>query len=256
MLLKKLSVLVSTLLISCMAFSAQNQQDINKTDKVMKAFLACDNQFFKQLALYKDDFNQYVDLATADNVTYIPVESIENHDKNKVMFKKPFQYRGLTISGYQNVYLTTTASGQFYYWGFIVDNAIDDVKNALDTLHWSKFNAQIYTANTKIYDTQSHSPNWQDNPYSIDGVLPKIGTIEKSLYLEPISDKQSLVSCSIQGDVDKQILYVTRPDIKPIFKKMELERKQKLKLDNKQKEIEQKRQFQPQVKPNQSLKNN
>ena len=123
MLLKKLSVFVGALLISCITL-AQQEMNLKKTDQVFDAFLQCDKQFFKKLAENKISFNHYVDVTTSDNVTYISVESIKNGEENKVTFKKVYPYHGLTVSGYRNLNISTATSGKFYYWGFILDNSV------------------------------------------------------------------------------------------------------------------------------------
>lgn len=69
-------------------------------------------------------------------------------------------------------------------------------------------------------------------------VIPRSGTVEKSLYLEPIEDNQSRVICSIQGDIDKKILYSVRPDMKPIDKEYEIKRKKRIEDNNQIKQKE------------------
>ncbi|MWP62476.1 hypothetical protein [Gilliamella sp. Pas-s25] len=248
MLSKKLSVLVFASFISCMSF-AQTNNEQSETDKVINTFLQCDHQFFKQLATHQELINQYVDLATtSDNVTYIPVESIQQSDKNKVMFKKPLKYRGLKITGYQNIYIPTTLSGHFLYWGFIFDNNEDEVKNTLNNINWLPYNTNVYIANAKIYDRQLKPTVWQDDPYAIDGVIPRLGTINKAIYLELFANNQSTVFCSIQGDLDKETLLATRPDLKPIIEKQEAERQERIKTyKEKMQKEKQEQQSQPQV---------
>ncbi|OCG19227.1 hypothetical protein A9G24_02045 [Gilliamella sp. App6-5] len=250
MLLKKFSVLVCAAFFSCTTF-AQNNNRKSETDKVIDTFLQCNNQFFEQLAMHQESISQYVDLMTTpDNVTYIPVESIQQNDKNKVLFKKPIKYRGLEITGYQNIYIPTSLSGHFLYWGFIFNNTEDEIKASLNNINWLPYNANIYIANAKIYDRQLKSPEWQDDPYAIDGVIPRLGTMNKSLYLEPSTNNQTSVFCSIQGDLDKETLLATRPDLKPIIEKQEAERQERIKAykEKKQKE-KQVQQSQPQATP-------
>lgn len=229
MLIKKLSVFICSSLLSCMVF-AQNTAKENNTDKIIDSFLQCDSQFFEQLAKNKKYFSQYADLDSFENIAYIPIKSMEYDDKgNTTMLKQPIKYKGLTIVGYQNIFIPTTLSGKFYYWGFILDNNLDEVKNTLKDINWLAYNNQVYIANSKIYDQKNKALLWQDNPYSIDMVIPRLWTVEKSLYLENIADNQSRITCSIQGDVEKDILYLTRPDMKPIDAKIEAKRQERIK---------------------------
>lgn len=228
MLIKKLSVFICSSLLSCMVI-AQNAAKENNTDEIIDSFLQCDSQFFEQLAKNKKYFSQYADLDSFENIAYIPVQSMEYDNSNTTMLKKPIKYKGLTIVGYQNIYIPTTLSGKFYYWGFIFNNNLDEVKNNLKNLNWLPYNNQVYIANPKIYDQKNKALLWQDNPYSIDMVIPRLWTVEKSLYLENIADNQSRIACSIQGDIEKDILYLTRPDMKPLDAKIEAKRQEKIK---------------------------
>jgi gas vesicle protein len=250
MLLKKISVLVCASFVSCVSF-AQTNNIQDETDKVIDTFLQCDNQFFEQLSKHQESINQYVDLATTpDNVTYIPVESIQKPDKNKVMFKKPLKYHGLEIVGYQNIYISTTLSGQFLYWGFIFDNKQDEIKSALSNINWLHYSQNTYIANAKIYDKKSKSKTWEDDIYAIDGVIPRFGTINKALYLESSANNQSSIFCSIQGDLEKETILTARPDLKPIIEKQEAELQERIKANQEkmQKEKE-KQQNQSQTNP-------
>lgn len=247
MLLKKLSVLVCASFVSCVFAQTNNIQD--ETDKVIDTFLQCDNQFFEQLSKHQESINQYVDLATTpDNVTYIPVESIQKTDKNKVMFKKPLKYHDLEIVGYQNIYIPTTLSGQFLYWGFIFDNKQDEIKSALSHINWLHYSQNTYIANAKIYDRKSKSKTWEDDIYAIDGVIPRFGTINKALYLESSANNQSSIFCSIQGDLEKETILTTRPDLKPIIEKQEAELQERIKA-NQEKMQKEKQQTQSQANP-------
>ena len=236
MLFKKLTVIACSSLMSCIAFAQDNKASV--TDKIVDTFLACDNQFFQNLAENKKTFSEYVDLTTKDNVTFIPVESIYQQDKNKVIFKKPLKYRGLTITGYQDIYIPTNLSGKYYYWGFIFDNSQEEIINALKNIKWSNYNENVYIANAKIYDRNAKSPEWEENLYAIDGVVPRLGTIEKSLYLENIDNNYNRVLCSIQGDLKKDILYKDRPDIKLFDEQIKKEQQEKIEAYKLKKEQE------------------
>ena len=227
MLLKKFTLFICFSFVSYTVFAQDNKPSV--TDNLVDTFLNCDNQFFQHLAENKQTVSEYVDLTTKDNVTFIPVESIYQQNKNSVNFKKPLKYHGLTITGYQNIFIPTNLSGQYYYWGFIFDNSQEEIIKTLDKLNWSRYNEKVYIANSKIYDRNAKSPVWKNNPYSIDGVVPRLGTVEKAIYLESIDNKQNSLLCSIQGDLNKELLYKDRPDIKPLDEEIEKIRQEKIK---------------------------
>ena len=149
----------------------------------------------------------------------------------------------MTITGYQNIFIPTNLSGQYYYWGFIFDNSQEEIIKTLYKLNWSRYNEKVYIANSKIYDRNAKSPVWKNNPYSIDGVVPRLGTVEKAIYLESIDNKQNSLLCSIQGDLNKELLYKDRPDIKPLdeeFEKIRQEKNKAYKLKKQQEQQEKK----------------
>ena len=237
MLLKKFTLFICFSFVSYTVFAQDNKLSV--TDNLVDTFLNCDNQFFQHLAKNKQTVSEYVDLTTKDNVTFIPVKSIYQQDKNSVNFKKPIKYHGLTITGYQNIFIPTNLSGQYYYWGFIFDNSQEEIIKTLNNLNWSRYNEKVYIANSKIYDRNAKSPVWKNNPYSIDGVVPRLGTIEKTIYLESIDNKQNSLLCSIQGDLNKELLYKDRPDIKPFDEEIEKIRQEKIKAYKLKKQQEQ-----------------
>lgn len=226
--LKKLPAFVCWLFIPCMVL-AQNSVVESNTDKLINSFLNCDDQFFQQLAKHKTFFKQFFDLETSDSVAYIPVENTQKNNKSSVIFKKPIYYNGLTIIGYENIFIETSFSGQYYFWGFILDNSIDETITSLNKLNWLKYNSVAYIANAQIYDRITKPNVWHNNPYAIDGVIPRQATIEKSLYLEPFKNNKIELVCSIQGDITNDILYTIRPDMKPINEKIMAERQEMIK---------------------------
>lgn len=220
---KTIPLSVCALFITCSAFAQ------NPTDQVIDSFLNCNDQFFQTLAENKSALSEYVDISeTPDGTVYIPVKNVEKNHEDTVMFKKPISYKGLTIIGYQNIYVETTLFGQYYYWGFVFDNNVQDIKKAIDQFNWRQYSNETFITHAQIYDRKNKSAGWQDNPYTIDGTIPKSWTVEKSIYLETIPTNHSHLVCSLQGDLDKGILYQFRPDMKFIDQKIDSRRKKLL----------------------------
>ncbi|XKM12943.1 hypothetical protein RCS94_07895 [Orbaceae bacterium ac157xtp] len=214
--MKKIALLISTGL-----FAQTTLADTSNTQSVFDAFTNCDSSFFYQLKNNAEDFKDITDLVIKDNIAYIPVEDVTKRgDTTTTMFKQPIQYRGLNIVGYQNIYIETSFLGQFYYWGFIIDGSVDQVKQSLKQLPWEQYNTVGYIANPQIFLRYNQNKSWEHNPYSIEGVVPKTLTAEKSLYLEPLDDNQVHLICSIQGDIERPNLYEIRPDMKYIIEEL------------------------------------
>lgn len=210
MIIKKILLLGSLSLASYSSLANDNIQS------VIDSFTNCDSSFFYQLKTNADDFADITDLVVKDDIAYIPVKDVTSDEGNTHYFKQPINYRGLKITGYQNIYIKTELLGQYFYWGFVIDGKVDDVKETLSTLPWQQYNFTSYVANPLIYDRQQKNPAWQNNPYVVDGVIPRILTVEKSLYLEPINETQIHLVCSIQGDLTRPLLYSIHPDMEDI----------------------------------------
>ncbi|WP_392563863.1 hypothetical protein RHO13_11635 [Orbus wheelerorum] len=233
--IKRVSLLMFSALISHSTFA--NNGNIQS---VIDAFTNCDNSFFYQLKTNANDFNEITNLVTQDDIAYIPVNSVIENEGNTNYFTKPILYRGLTITAYQNIAIKTPFLGQYYYWGFIIDGSVDSVRQSLKQLPWQQYNVASYVANPKLYDNLAKNSGWQPNPYIIDGIVPRLNTIEKSLYLEPINENQVHLVCSIQGDMNRDLLYSIHPDMKYIDQELDIERKAKAIKEQKSFEIEQK----------------
>lgn len=224
--IKKLTFLIGALLTSPLTFAVNN--DIQS---VIDAFTNCDNSFFYQLKVNADDFEGIADLVIKDDIAYIPVTNFSSEEGHTYYFTKPIEYRGLSITGYQNIYIQTPFLGQYYYWGFIIDDSIDKVKNQLPQLNWRQDSVVSYIANPKLYDLKDEKKGWQNNPYTIDEVITRANTVEKLLYLEPINEKQVHLICSIQGDTNNDLLYNIHPDIKYINQEINERREAEAKTD-------------------------
>lgn len=228
--IKKFLLLGSSALVSQAALANENIQS------VIDAFTNCDSSFFYQLKTNATDFDGITDLVIKDDIAYIPVDDMTSNEGYTRYFTQPIEYRGLTITGYQNIYIETPFLGKYYYWGFIVGGSIDDVKQSLNQLPWQQYNVTSYVANSLIYDRQNKEAGWKNYPYVIDGVIPRSFTVEKAIYVEPINETQVHLVCSIQGDLDRPLLYSIHPDIEDFDQALDAKRLAALEaIKNKQK---------------------
>lgn len=203
-------LLFSSLLICHSAMGNDN------VTSVVDSFFNCDNSFFHQLKDNVGEFSPYTDLNIKDDIAYIPVNNPSSTNNYSYTFREPIQYRGLELTGYQNFYINTDSSGKYYYWGFMVNNSMSEIQNILPQLSWQIFNETTVVANPKLYEFGKKNRGWQNNPYVFDGVIPRANTVEKSVYLEKINDNQTLLLCTLQGDINKDLLYSIHPDMKYI----------------------------------------
>jgi len=235
--IKKASMLMFSALVSHPAFA-----DNENIQSIIDAFTNCDNSFFYQLKTNADDLDGITNLVIKDDIAYIPVDQVIYGEKNTNYFIRPIEYRGLTITGYQNTVTKTPFSGKSYSWGLIIDGSVDTVKQSLKQLPWQQYNIASYVANPKLYDNLLKNMGWQNNPYIIDNVIPRLNTTEKSLYLKPINEKQVHLICSMQGNINKELLYSIHPDMKYIDQKLDT------KQNGKMNEVKQPNQFETKQK--------
>lgn len=213
------SVLIASLAVP---FAMANQANLQSA---VDAFMNCDSSFFHQLKSNANDFSTSMDLVVQDDFAYIPVEDVTQQDKSSYTFSNPIHYRGLTLTGFQNIYIETPLLGTYYYWGFIVDNSRDEVKNSLSQFNWVQYNETSDITNSKIYHRQDKNPHWENNPYSVDGIAPQLMTVEQSLTVLDVNETQTSLICSIQGDIPEELLYSIRPDMKLIHQAIEAKQK-------------------------------
>lgn len=217
-----------TVLLGCL-FVCHYAIGNDNVTSVVDSFLNCDNSFFHQLKDNIEDISPYSDLTIKDDIAYIPVSDVSSTNDHEYRFKEPIKYRGLELAGYQNIYINTNLLGKYYYWGFTVNNSIKEIQGRLPQLSWQPFNEMAAVANSRIYDSKNHDKGWQNNPYIFDGVVPRANTIEKSIYLEKIDDNHAMLLCSLQGDIDKNTLYLIHPDMKYIDQELADKRESKIK---------------------------
>ena len=106
--------------------------------------------------------------------------------------------------------------GKYYFWGFIIDNDINQIKETLNFIDWKNMEDNLlYIANPMIRNINDEIHVWNENTGTVVGVktIPAPDTTEKLLLLEKGANMNLLI-CSIQGIVTVELLKQERPDIK------------------------------------------
>ena len=117
---------------------------------------------------------------------------IEKFANNYVQFDKPILYQSLKLTGYYDNSLALGEHGDYYFWGFSVDNSLQDIRSKLDFLLWTEVEEEsMYTSNMKIHFSDDSIETWHDNLNTNIGVrtIPAQGTAEKLLLLEKTNMK-------------------------------------------------------------------
>lgn len=206
----------SLLIIFCslIANASDKRDDI---DYLMESFIECDSRFFSEIALHKKSLEDYAEIQNIDqSQAYIVVPDRNKTNANHHQFTTPINYHSLKITGYYDSALKLGKYGDYYFWGFIIDNTVEEIKTAFNTVVWREMEKELlYTANTKIHYNNDPLDIWHDNANMMIGVktLPASGTVEKLLLLEK-SPEMTLLVCSVQGFFPPKLLQTIRPDIK------------------------------------------
>lgn len=183
---------------------------------LIESFILCDPNFFTAVYNNKNEIQKFTNVQTIDEkLAYFPVSSRFDSTKNFIYFSTPIIYKNLTIKGYYDSAMDLGKIGKYYFWGFIIDNDINKIKNTLSTLNWKIMeDNQLYIANPKIRNINEDIQVWHDNRGTVVGVktIPAPNTAEKLLLLEKNANL-TLLMCSIQGAVSSELLKHERPDI-------------------------------------------
>lgn len=183
---------------------------------LIEALTSCNPDFFKYVYEYKNDLKNHTNVEIFnENQAYIPVENRSDTTKNFVYFRSPITYKNLKIIGYYDSAMDLKKMGKYYFWGFIIENDINQIRNSLDFLEWKNMEDNLlYIANPMIRSVNDDIQVWHKNTGTVVGVktIPAPNTTEKLLLLEK-GDNMQLLICSIQGIVTNNLLRQERPDI-------------------------------------------
>lgn len=177
----------------------------------------CNTNFFKAIYDNKDELLKVTNVNIIDSdQAFIPVENRTDTNKNYVYFKTPIHYKNLTIKGYYDSAMDLGKIGKYYFWGFIIDNDINQIKETLNFINWKNMEDDLlYIANPMIRNINDDVHVWKENTGTVVGVktIPAPDTTEKLLLIEK-GTNMNLLICSMQGIVTNELLKQERPDIK------------------------------------------
>ena len=150
---------------------------------LIEALTSCNPDFFKHVYEHKDELKNHTNVETFNqNQAYIPVENRGDTTKNFVYFKSPITYKNLKLIGYYDSAMDLKKMGKYYFWGFIIENDINQIRDSLDFLEWKNMEENLlYIANPKIRSINDDIQVWHKNTGSVVGVktIPAPNTTEK-----------------------------------------------------------------------------
>ncbi len=185
---------------------AQEKRDTH----LIRTFAQCNHQFFEQLY---DEEHRHPDLKRINSrkIAHFLVEDRENSDKSRNDFREKFALFPYGILGYYDSVtdLSEFDMGRYYFWGIVLEATPEQVSNYLNNFDWKREGRMYYTGN-EIYNPVTST--WEKKADDDDRVFPEVGT-EKMLYIQKLGRKQSMIVCSVQGEVPEELLKRVRPDL-------------------------------------------
>ncbi|XKM13281.1 hypothetical protein RCS94_09680 [Orbaceae bacterium ac157xtp] len=211
-----MKIRLALLILLFFSFFTQAEEQPKSFDRLINTLVNCDADFFNVLEQSKTELSPYVEITSIDAArAYIQVENRAKTKDNLKLFNTPINYKSLSFIGYYDSALKLDKYGNYYFWGFVIDGEIENIKNTLNMVDWHSMEENnLYIANPKILFTDNPKNTWQNNDQVVVGVktMPSQNTAEKLLLLEN-SKEQVLLVCSIQGFLPEELIKIERPDL-------------------------------------------
>lgn len=139
-------------------------------------------------------------------------------DTTRWLFAKPVVEKGIVLKGFYQSRMELAGS-EFVNWGFYSDQGIEEIAQMLD-----KEKVGPLTLAGGVYARpeawSAERKTWvREDPGDTSGKLVTQGA-ERVLLIEPLDPSEglpakSMVTCSLQGELSKDILASSRPDLTP-----------------------------------------
>jgi len=139
-------------------------------------------------------------------------------DTTRWLFAKPVVEKGIVLKGFYQSRMELAGS-EFINWGFYSDQGIEEIAQMLDKEKVGPLTpaGDVY-ARPEAWSVERKT--WvREDPSDTSGKLVTQGA-ERVLLIEPLDPSEglpakSMVSCSLQGKLAKDILASSRPDLIP-----------------------------------------
>lgn len=204
------------LITSLLLGAALCAQSVANANPLFDAFIGCDSQFFSYIAKNSAELSKNMPVTAINaDVATIKVNNRDKFDDGQTLFKTPIKVNGLTLVGYADFASVATDNGDYYYWGFIINESMSDIAAALPEFNWIPGGGAIVT-NPQITDTPAQPGTWRYNPDINLESFTAEGTAEKFLFIRAnTGSKTSMLLCSVTGSLPEALLKAERPDILP-----------------------------------------
>lgn len=196
--------------------NAQANFGNNSAAEVIRAFTACDGDFFSKLKSYKKQFTAFADIKDGEKISYIAVRNRRDEEAQSAKFSRPISVGSIRLLGYFDEATVLTPKEQYYNWGFYVADSPAKVRSRLEPL--IKDAQRLKNDGTNFARLELHDgQKWvsMDSPTQFSGATPG-KYVERVFLIEPSTDPAfpgTRLTCSIQGAISDIVLSDIRPDI-------------------------------------------
>lgn len=209
---QKLAYVSMTAVLACGAFSA----DAQSLDKSFAAFTACDASFFKSIATDQATWRAHTQVEGTDTLAWIKTKDRKAPGGNVLEIPSKPTVAGLPVTHYLDESSSLGTDSYFYYWGFKLAGTVDSVMEQIKPLVYD--NKRLRKDDGAFVRTELKFLGKPWLPAATpSGSVPRAMTIERAFLIEKDTDLPDTVKvlCSLQGDLNAEVLQELRPDIAP-----------------------------------------
>ncbi len=211
--MKKIQIALAACLATTHVFAANMLQP----DLLLGALSRCDASFFASLGSNAMVYVANPYFKQRGSYGYFQVPNRNVPESSSQSFDPPLGLGSLEAVGYFDEVLDLGESGKYVSWGFLFRAPVGEVVNQLRSQIWEaqrlRKDDQIFVR-SEVWNQLQKNPTWE-KVAAIGGTVPKPGTIERVLLIEPSDDNANLTrfGCSLQGSVPAEMLKTERPDM-------------------------------------------
>lgn len=182
-----------------------------------KELSKCDRSFFERLDEHRSKLQNLAPMRSLGQAASFKVPSPEHRTNSRVMFANAQIIEGLKVIGYFDEVLDIPNGMSSYSWGYLIASNVDESAKKLHALIWDPMRLRkdgpVYVR-SEVWSYENPDAGWARS--TTDSGVPKRGTVERVLLIEPYDGENSFIrfGCSIQGNITEPLLRSVRPDLR------------------------------------------
>ena len=206
---------LSVLLILCAAINASAQSTTQGL--FFRELSRCDRTFFEKLGANRSELEKFAPMRFLGQSASFKVPAPGHRTNSRIVFPKPVEVEGLKVVGYFDEMLDIPNGMSSYSWGYLIASTVQEAATKLHSLVWDpmrlKKDGPIFVR-SEIWSHDKPDAGWTRS--STEAGVPKRGTVERVLLIEPYDGENSFIrfGCSLQGNITDPLLRSIRSDLR------------------------------------------